>query len=172
LAPALPVIRARRGEERRGEEGTQLLLALASREHDPSGAHSRYPRISLARSPSLHPAPTNPRPLAAPSPIPPLHSFVSDHSLYRINLPAVAMAAVTMAASSVAAFAAAPGAAVASSTSFSKFSSVRMAPVRLNRRLSVVAMAQPNDTKKDWQQEVCGSLLFNFACMYCFGSIA
>ncbi|KAG0591944.1 hypothetical protein M758_1G206700 [Ceratodon purpureus] len=67
------------------------------------------------------------------------------------------MAAVTMAASSLVAFVAAPG--VASTTSFSKFSSVRMAPIRLNRRLSVVAMAQPNDTKKDLQQQVADAII-------------
>ena len=73
------------------------------------------------------------------------------------------MAAVTMAASSLVAFVAAPG--VASTTSFSKFSSVRMAPIRLNRRLSVVAMAQPNDTKKDLQQQVSGDSSSWLPCM-------
>lgn len=58
------------------------------------------------------------------------------------------MASLAM-ASSVAVLVAAPAVAASQQASFSAVSSVRMAPVRFNRRMSVVAMASPAGTKKD-----------------------
>ncbi|KAG0629685.1 hypothetical protein M758_1G122200 [Ceratodon purpureus] len=58
------------------------------------------------------------------------------------------MAALSMASSVTAAVLAAPAAAF-SQSSFSTVSSVKVAPVKVNRRLSVVAMATPNKDVKD-----------------------
>lgn len=68
----------------------------------------------------------------------------------------ITMAALTMAASSL--FVAAPAAvSFNASSSYSSFSSVRMAPLTVSRRLSIVAMAQNETKKSDLEDKVSGS---------------